>query len=166
VGGRRRPGQRRASRPAALGRACRAVRGDRDQRAEVLAARRRAAPDVAAAYEAAQDRAARQILAWLGEHASTRVSPRGQQVAVSVEKLEAVIRHYTSRARDPHRHLHVQINARVFAAGKWRGLDTVAVRESELKHRLLIEADEARASRAAPRYRADVSNDEASARMG
>jgi exodeoxyribonuclease V alpha subunit len=87
--------------------------------------------DVAAAYEAAQDRAARQILAWLGEHATTRVGPRGQQVAVPVQRLEAaVIRHYTSRAGDPHRHLHLQVNARVFAAGKWRGLDTVAVRDS------------------------------------
>ena len=48
-----------------------------------------------------------------------------------VEALEAVtVRHYTSRAGDPHRHLHLQINARVFAAGKWRGLHTVGVRDS------------------------------------
>ena len=40
------------------------------------------------------------------------------------------MRHYTSRAGDPHRHLHLQVNARVFAAGKWRGLDTVALRDS------------------------------------
>jgi exodeoxyribonuclease V alpha subunit len=40
------------------------------------------------------------------------------------------VRHYTSRAGDPHRHLHLQINARVFAAGKWRGLHTVGVRDS------------------------------------
>jgi conjugative relaxase-like TrwC/TraI family protein len=87
--------------------------------------------DVAVAYEAAQDRAVRQILTWLGEHSTTRVGPRGQQVAVPVERLEAaVIRHYTSRAGDPHRHLHLQVSARVFAAGKWRGLDTVAFRDS------------------------------------
>src|SRR6185312_15889227 len=30
---------------------------------------------------------------------------------------------------DPHHHLHLQINARVFAAGKWRGLHTVGVRD-------------------------------------
>jgi hypothetical protein len=31
------------------------------------------------------------------------------------EKIEAaVIRHYTSRAGDPHRHLHLQVNARVW----------------------------------------------------
>jgi exodeoxyribonuclease V alpha subunit len=88
-------------------------------------------PDVAAAYEAAQARAAGQIIGWLAEHATTRVGPRGGQVAVPVERLEAVtVRHYTSRAGDPHRHVHLQVNARVFAAGKWRGLDTVAIRDS------------------------------------
>ena len=40
------------------------------------------------------------------------------------------MRHYTSRAGDPHRHLHLQIGARVLAAGKWRGLHTVGVRDS------------------------------------
>jgi thymidine kinase len=87
--------------------------------------------DVAAAYEAAQDNAAEQVIGWLGRHVTTRVGPRGAQVAVPVERLEAVtVRHYTSRAGDPHRHLHLQVNARVFAAGKWRGIDTVAVRDS------------------------------------
>src|SRR5215213_5022917 len=88
-------------------------------------------PDIAEAYDAAQDRAAGQIIGWLGEHATTRVGPAGGQVQVPVERLEAVtVRHYTSRAADPHRHLHLQINARVFAAGKWRGLHTVGVRDS------------------------------------
>ena len=73
-------------------------------------------PEVAAAYDAAQDRAAEQIIAWVAEHATTRVGPRGRQVQVPVERIEAVtVRHYTSRAGDPHRHLHLQINARVFA---------------------------------------------------
>ena len=70
-------------------------------------------PDVAAAYEAAQDRAAAQVIGWLAEHATTRVGPRGAQVAVPVDRLEAVT-----------------VHARVFAVGKWRGLDTVAVRDS------------------------------------
>jgi hypothetical protein len=88
-------------------------------------------PDIAAAYEAAQDRAAEQILGWLSEHATTRVGPRGGQVQMPLEVAEAVtVRHYTSRAQDPHRHLHLQILARVFAAGKWRGLHTVGVRDS------------------------------------
>jgi exodeoxyribonuclease V alpha subunit len=88
-------------------------------------------PEIAAAYDAAQDHAAIQIIGWLAEHATTRVGPAGGQVQVAVERLEAVtVRHYTSRAGDPHRHLHLQINARVFAAGKWRGLHTVGVRDS------------------------------------
>jgi len=87
-------------------------------------------PEVADAYDAAQGGAAQQIASWLAEHATTRVGPRGRQVQVPVERLEAaVIRHYTSRAGDPHRHLHLQINARVWAAGKWRGLHTVGVRD-------------------------------------
>ena len=40
-----------------------------------------------------------------------------------------MIRHYTSRAGDPHRHLHLQVNARVWAAGAWRGLHSVGVRD-------------------------------------
>ncbi|WP_347059650.1 MobF family relaxase [Blastococcus sp. HT6-30] len=88
-------------------------------------------PDIAAAYDAAQARAAEQIIGWLGQHATTRVGPRGGQVQVPVEVAEAVtVAHYTSRAGDPHRHLHLQILARVFAAGKWRGLHTVGVRDS------------------------------------
>jgi exodeoxyribonuclease V alpha subunit len=88
-------------------------------------------PKIAAAYDAAQDRAAVEIIGWLAEHATTRVGPRGRQVQVPVEQLEAaVVRHYTSRAGDPHRHLHLQVNARVFAAGAWRGLHSVGVVDS------------------------------------
>jgi conjugative relaxase-like TrwC/TraI family protein len=87
-------------------------------------------PDIAAAYDAAQDRAAEQIIAWLSQHATTRVGPRGAQAQAPLEVLEAAtVRHYTSRAGDPHRHLHLQLNARVFAVGKWRGLHTVGVRD-------------------------------------
>jgi exodeoxyribonuclease V alpha subunit len=88
-------------------------------------------PDIATAYDAAMDRAAGEVIGWVAEHATTRVGPRGRQVQVPVEKLEAaVVRHYTSRAGDPHRHLHVQINARVFAAGAWRGLHSVGAVDS------------------------------------
>jgi exodeoxyribonuclease V alpha subunit len=87
-------------------------------------------PEVSAALDAAQDRAAAEIVGWVARHATTRVGPRGRQVQVPVERLEAaVIRHYTSRAGDPHRHLHLQINARVFAAGAWRGLHSVGIRD-------------------------------------
>ena len=79
-------------------------------------------PEIAAAYDAAQETAAVEIIGWLAEHATTRVGPRGRQVQVPVERLEAaVVRHYTSRAGDPHRHLHLQINARVYARGAVAG---------------------------------------------
>ncbi len=88
-------------------------------------------PDVAAAYDAAMDRAASEVIGWVAEHATTRVGPRGRQVQVPVEMVEAaVVRHYTSRAGDPHRHLHLQINARVFARGAWRGLHSVGIVDS------------------------------------
>ena len=87
--------------------------------------------EISAALDAAQDKAAREIVAWVANHATSRVGPRGRQVQVPVEKIEAaVIRHYTSRAGDPHRHLHLQINARVYAAGGWRGLHSVGFRDS------------------------------------
>ena len=108
-----------------------AVRRGGGQRAEDLVAGGRAAPGDRGRLDAAQDRAASEIIGWLAEHATTRVGPRGRQVQVPVEQIEAaVVRHYTSRAGDPHRHLHLQINARVCAAGSWRGLHTVGVRDS------------------------------------
>ena len=89
-------------------------------------------PAISAAYDAAQERAAREIIGWLAEHSTTRVGPKGRQVQVPVERgLEAaVVRHYTSRAGDPHRHLHLQINAKVFAVGQWRALHSLGTRDS------------------------------------
>lgn len=88
-------------------------------------------PEISAALDAAQDKATAEIVGWVAQHATTRVGPRGHQVQVPVEKIEAaVIRHYTSRAGDPHRHLHLQINARVYASGAWRGIHSVGIRDS------------------------------------
>jgi len=88
-------------------------------------------PEIAGALDAAQTRAAEQIIGWVAEHATTRVGPKGRQVQVPVTEIEAaVVRHYTSRAGDPHRHLHLQINARVLAEGAWRGLHSVGMRDS------------------------------------
>lgn len=88
-------------------------------------------PEISAALDAAQVKAATEIVGWVAQHATTRVGPRGRQVQVPVEQIEAaLIRHHTSRAGDPHRHLHLQINARVFAAGKWRGIHSVGIRDS------------------------------------
>jgi exodeoxyribonuclease V alpha subunit len=88
-------------------------------------------PEISAAYDAAQTRAAEQIIGWVAQQATTRVGPRDKQVQVPVERIEAaVIAHHTSRTGDPHRHLHLQVNARVFAEEKWRGLHTVGVRDT------------------------------------
>jgi exodeoxyribonuclease V alpha subunit len=89
-------------------------------------------PEISSALDTAQERAAIEIIAWVAEHSTTRVGSDGRQVQVPVEKgLEAaVVRHYTSRASDPHRHLHVQINAKVWAKGKWRALHTMGTRDS------------------------------------
>ncbi|MGB4779853.1 MobF family relaxase [Microbacterium sp.] len=85
-------------------------------------------PDVSEALDAAQRDAVVEIRSWLGQHSVTRVGPRGRQEVVPVEHLETVaVSHRTSRAGDPHRHVHVQIGTRVWAAGKWRGLDTGAL---------------------------------------
>ena len=88
-------------------------------------------PEIADALDAAQTRAAEQIIGWVAEHATTRIGPKGRQVQVPVTEIEAaVVRHYTSRAGDPHRHLHLQISARVLAEGTWRGLHSVGMRDS------------------------------------
>jgi hypothetical protein len=85
-------------------------------------------PDVSEALDAAQKDAMGEIRRWLGQHSVTRVGPRGRQEVVSVEQLETVsVLHKTSRAGDPHRHIHFQIGTRVWAAGAWRGLDTAAL---------------------------------------
>ncbi|MHB1173358.1 MAG: MobF family relaxase [Lacisediminihabitans sp.] len=85
-------------------------------------------PDVSEALDAAQKDAMGEIRRWLGQHSVTRVGPRGRQEVVPVEQLETVsVVHKTSRAGDPHRHIHFQIGTRVWAAGAWRGLDTAAL---------------------------------------
>ncbi|WP_246006262.1 MobF family relaxase [Georgenia muralis] len=85
-------------------------------------------PEVSAALDAAQRDAVVAIRSWLGQHSVTRVGPRGNQEVVPVERLQTVgISHRTSRAGDPHRHIHLQIGTRVWARGAWRGLDTAAL---------------------------------------
>lgn len=85
-------------------------------------------PDVSDALDAAQGHAVAEIRRFLALHSVTRVGPRGRQELVPVEQLQTVaVVHKTSRAGDPHRHVHFQIGTRVWAAGKWRGLDTAAL---------------------------------------
>ena len=85
-------------------------------------------PEVSEALDLAQKDAMAEIRHWLGEHSVTRVGPRGKQEVVPVEQLETVsVVHKTSRAGDPHRHIHFQLGTRVWAARAWRGLDTAAL---------------------------------------
>lgn len=85
-------------------------------------------PEVSDALDAAQADAVAEIRRFLSLHSVTRVGPRGRQEVVPVERLQSVaVVHKTSRAGDPHRHVHFQIGTRVWAAGKWRGLDTAAL---------------------------------------
>lgn len=85
-------------------------------------------PEVSEALDRAQQDALAEIRRWLALHSVTRVGPRGKQEVVPIEHMQVVgITHRTSRAGDPHRHIHMQIGTRVWAAGKWRALDTAAV---------------------------------------
>ncbi len=85
-------------------------------------------PDVSDALDVAQADAVTEIRRFLALHSVTRVGPRGRQEVVPVERLQTVaVVHKTSRAGDPHRHVHFQIGTRVWAAGTWRGLDTAAL---------------------------------------
>jgi hypothetical protein len=85
-------------------------------------------PEVSEALDVAQGDAVAEIRRFLGLHSVTRVGPRGRQEVVPVERLQTVaVVHKTSRAGDPHRHVHFQIGTRVWAAGRWRGLDTAAL---------------------------------------
>lgn len=85
-------------------------------------------PEVSEALDRAQQDALAEIRRWLALHSVTRVGPRGKQEVMPVEHMQVVgITHRTSRAGDPHRHIHMQIGTRVWAAGKWRALDTAAV---------------------------------------
>lgn len=85
-------------------------------------------PEVSDALDHAQQDALAEIRRWLGQHSVTRVGPRDAREVVPIEQMQVVgISHKTSRAGDPHRHIHMQIGTRIFAAGKWRALDTAAL---------------------------------------
>ncbi|TAM69287.1 MAG: TrwC relaxase [Microbacteriaceae bacterium] len=85
-------------------------------------------PEVSETLDVAQKDAMGEIRRWLGQHSVTRIGQRGRQEVVPAEQLETVsVMHKTSRAGDPHRHIHFQVGTRVWAAGAWRGLDTAAL---------------------------------------
>ncbi|MFT3862361.1 MobF family relaxase [Micropruina sp.] len=85
-------------------------------------------PEVSDALDQAQQDALAEIRRWVGKHSVTRVGPRDAREVLPIERMQVVgIGHKTSRAGDPHRHIHMQIGTRVWAAGKWRALDTAAL---------------------------------------
>ena len=85
-------------------------------------------PEVSEALDVAQQGALSEIQRWLAQHSVTRVGPRGKQEVVPIGHMQVVgITHRTSRAGDPHRHIHMQVGTRVWAAGAWRALDTAAM---------------------------------------
>jgi len=89
-------------------------------------------PEVSEALDRAQQDALAEIQRWLAQHSVTRVGPLGKQEIVPIEHMQVVgITHRTSRAGDPHRHIHMQIGTRVWAAGKWRALSTGALMKQQ-----------------------------------
>lgn len=122
--------------------------------------------DVAAACDRAQDEAVQQIGAYVAQQASTRVGSRGAQVQMPAARVEmARIRHFTTRAGDPHRHIHLQVNARILAAdGKWRGIDSVPLLRMQraingVGHRAVAANPEFRAALSAHGYTLDESGE-------
>jgi conjugative relaxase-like TrwC/TraI family protein len=85
-------------------------------------------PDISLALDAAELAAAQQLNSILAKNVTTRIGPQGAQRQVHVDEIEVVsVAHQTSRAGDPHRHIHHQINARVLVDGTYRGLDSKAM---------------------------------------
>ena len=102
-------------------------------------------PVVSAALERTMARQADEICRYFSQVAVTRVGRRGHQVELGGLEVEAArVTHLTSREGDPHRHVHLMLNARVKAPdGAWRSLHSVALRQhigavNALGHRVLM----------------------------
>jgi exodeoxyribonuclease V alpha subunit len=88
-------------------------------------------PAVALAYDALLARQADEIARYLSRVAVTRIGSRGAQREVGNLSVEtARVMHLTSREGDPHRHIHLMLNARVMTPdGTWHGLYSAALRQ-------------------------------------
>jgi len=116
-------------------------------------------PVVADALDRVIERQADEIAKYLSRVAVTRVGPRGSQQEVGSLTVEtARVTHLTSREGDPHRHVHLMINARVQAVdGTWHGLHSASLRQHiqavhELGQRVLMTDGELRATLAREGY--------------
>lgn len=86
-------------------------------------------PGVQAALLRGQVNAERAVVRYLWENGTVQVKLGGRVVRVPVERIEiASVQHFSSRAGDPHFHRHMEVSARVWAAGKWRALDSLGAR--------------------------------------
>jgi exodeoxyribonuclease V alpha subunit len=102
-------------------------------------------PVVAEALAQVMARQADEVGKYLSRVAVTRTGRRGAQVEQGGLEVEtARVTHLTSREGDPHRHVHLMVNARVKVPdGTWRGLHSVALRQhiaaiNALGHRVLV----------------------------
>lgn len=102
-------------------------------------------PDVRAALLRGQVNAERAVLRYLWENGTVQVKQAGRVVRVPVERIEiASVQHFSSRAGDPHFHRHMEISARVWAAGKWRGLDTLGARNLNVTVQAIFQREQLR----------------------
>ncbi len=102
-------------------------------------------PVVRAALLRGQVNAERAVLRYLWENGTVQVKQAGQVVRVRVERIEiASVQHFSSRAADPHFHRHMEISARVWAAGKWRALDTLGARNLNVAVQAIFQREQLR----------------------
>lgn len=102
-------------------------------------------PDVRAALLRGQVNAERAVLRYLWENGTVQVKLGGRVVRVPVERIEiASVQHFSSRAGDPHFHRHMEISARVWAAGKWRALDTLGARNLNVTVQAIFQREQLR----------------------
>ncbi len=102
-------------------------------------------PGVRAALLRGQVSAERAVLRYLWENGTVQVKRGGRVVRVPVERIEiASVQHFSSRAGDPHFHRHMEISARVWAAGKWRALDTLGARNLNVTVQAIFQREQLR----------------------
>lgn len=105
-------------------------------------------PDVRAALLRGQVDAERAVLRYLWENGTVQVKQAGRVVRVPVERIEiASVQHFSSRSADPHFHRHMEISARVWAAGKWRALDSLGARNLNVAVQAIFQREQLRAVR-------------------
>lgn len=105
-------------------------------------------PGVQAALLRGQVNAERAVLGYLWDNGTVQVKRAGRVVRVPVERIEiASVQHFSSRTGDPHFHRHMEVSARVWAAGKWRALDSLGARNLNVAVQAIFHREQLRALR-------------------